>query len=221
MESCCNSACGSSQATSARYRRVLWIALVLNALMFCVEIVASHRAQSASLLADAIDFLGDAGNYAVSLFALSMGALWRARTALLKGLTMATFGLVVIGRAAWGAFGDFTPHPTTMGVVGLLALAVNVSVAVLLYKFREGDANMRSVWLCSRNDAIGNLAVIGAAVLVSLTHSAWPDLLVALIMGSLAIAAGRAVIVQARQEIAVSHTLDTPAPDGERGGMRA
>lgn len=217
MESCCNSACGPNQATSARYRRVLWIALVLNALMFSIEIVASHRAQSASLLAHAIDFLGDAGNYAVSLFALSMGALWRARTALLKGLTMGTFGLVVIGRAAWGAFGDFTPHPTTMGAIGLLALAVNVFVAVLLYKFREGDANMRSVWLCSRNDAIGNLAVIGAAVLVSLTHSAWPDLLVALIMGSLAIAAGKAVIAQARQEIAASHELDTHAPsDGRR-----
>ena len=188
--------------TSARYRRVLWVALTLNALMFAVEIIASQRAQSASLLADAVDFLGDAGNYAVSLFALSMGALWRARTALLKGITMGVFGVVVLARAGWGAFADFVPHAATMGVIGLIALAVNVSVALLLYKFREGDANMRSVWLCSRNDAIGNVAVMGAAVVVSFTNSAWPDLLVAVIMGSLALAASKSVILQARQEIA-------------------
>lgn len=204
MDSCCNNACEASQALSARYRRALWTALVLNALMFAVEVVASQRSQSASLLADAVDFLGDAGNYAVSLFALSMGALWRARTALLKGLTMGAFGLAVLGRAGWGVLGDSIPHATTMGAVGLLALAVNVSVAILLYKYREGDANMRSVWLCSRNDAIGNLAVVGAALVVTLTSSAWPDVLVAVIMGSLAVAAANSVTLQARQEIALS-----------------
>ncbi|MBB6094971.1 Co/Zn/Cd efflux system component [Povalibacter uvarum] len=188
--------------------------------MFLVEIVASHRAQSASLLADAVDFLGDAGNYAVSLFALSMGALWRARTALLKGLTMGAFGLLVLGRAAWGALSDFTPHPATMGFVGLLALAVNVLVTVLLYKYREGDANMRSVWLCSRNDAIGNLAVIAAAVSVSLTQSAWPDLLVALLMGALAIAAGKVVIVQARQEIVEVRAHDIRDRETRRDARR-
>lgn len=205
VDSCCNDACEAARPTSARYRRVLWTALVLNTLMFVVEIVASQQAQSASLLADAVDFLGDAGNYSVSLFALSMGALWRARAAMLKGITMGLFGLVVLARAGWGAFNDFVPHATTMGAIGLLALIVNVSVAVLLYKFREGDANMRSVWLCSRNDAIGNVAVIGAGVLVTLTNSAWPDLAVALVMGLLAILASKTIIAQARAEIAESH----------------
>ena len=213
MDSCCNDSCEAASPTSARYRRVLWIALVLNALMFVVEIVASQQARSASLLADAVDFLGDAGNYAVSLFALSMGALWRARTAMLKGITMGLFGVVVLARAGWGAFSDFVPHATTMGAIGFLALAVNVSVAVLLYKFREGDANMRSVWLCSRNDAIGNIAVMGAAVLVTLTSSAWPDLAVALVMGLLAILASKTVITQARAEIAENHA---PHPRVER-----
>lgn len=213
MDSCCNDACGAVRPTSARYRRVLWIALVLNSLMFVAEIVASQQAQSASLLADAVDFLGDAGNYAVSLFALSMGALWRARTAMLKGITMGLFGVVVLARAGWGAFTDFVPHASTMGAIGLLALIVNVAVAVLLYKFREGDANMRSVWLCSRNDAIGNVAVMAAAVLVTLTNSAWPDLAVALVMGFLAILASKTVIAQARAEIAKSHA---PHPSGER-----
>ena len=201
MDSCCGNACGAEATTSARYRRVLWVALVLNAAMFAVEIVASQRANSASLLADAIDFLGDAGNYAVSLFALSMGAIWRARTALLKGITMGIFGVVVLVRATWVALGDSVPHATTMGVVAFAALLVNVAVAALLYAFREGDANMRSVWLCSRNDAIGNVAVMGAAVVVTLTNSAWPDFLVAVVMGALAIIASSSVIAQARQEI--------------------
>ena len=220
VDSCCDSACEAARPTSARYRRVLWIALVLNALMFVVEIVASQQAESASLLADAVDFLGDAGNYAVSLFALSLGALWRARTAMLKGITMGLFGVVVLGRAGWGAFSDFVPHATTMGAIGLLALIVNVSVAVLLYKFREGDANMRSVWLCSRNDAIGNVAVMGAAILVTLTNSAWPDLGVALVMGLLAVLASRTVIAHARAEIAESHAPPTQVEGRSVGGAQ-
>ena len=201
MDSCCNCSNAAPTGPSAKYRRVLWIALVVNAVMFAVEFAAGQRAESASLLADAVDFLGDAANYAVSLFALSLGLLWRSRTALLKGITMGAYGIFVLARVGWGVLEGVTPHAPTMGVVGLIALAANVAVALLLYAYREGDANMRSVWLCSRNDAIGNAAVIGAAFAVSFTGSMWPDLAVALVMASLALSASRSVIRQALGEI--------------------
>ena len=201
MDSCCNCSNATPTGPSAKYRRVLWIALIVNAVMFAVEFSAGQRAESASLLADAVDFLGDAANYAVSLFALSLGLLWRARTALLKGITMGAYGIFVLARVGWGVLQGVTPHAPTMGVVGLIALAANVAVAFLLYAYREGDANMRSVWLCSRNDAIGNAAVIGAAFAVAFTGSMWPDLAVALVMASLALSASRSVIRQALGEI--------------------
>lgn len=201
MNSCCNSSCAPPQP-SPKFRRVLWIALVVNASMFVVELAAGHRAQSASLLADAVDFFGDAANYAVSLFALTLGAVWRSRTALLKGITMAGYGLLVLVRVVWGSLEGGVPHATTMGFVGLMALIANVVVAVLLFAYREGDANMRSVWLCSRNDAIGNIAVMCAALAVTLTSSQWPDLAVALVMAILAMTAGRSVIRQALGELA-------------------
>ena len=124
-----------------------------------------------------------------------------ARTALLKSFCMMGFGVFVLGRALWSVFHGVAPDAATMGAVGFLALVANVSVAWMLYAFREGDANMRSVWLCSRNDAIGNMAVMLAAVAVLATGAAWPDLLVALGMAALAIAGGWSVIQQARGEL--------------------
>lgn len=183
------------------YRRVLWIALAVNFLMFALEIGAGVRAGSVSLLADAIDFFGDGANYALSLAVLSMGLAWRSGAAMVKAASMLAFGLVVLGRAAWSAWAGVTPEPVTMGLVGLLALAANIGVTVLLYKFREGDANMRSVWLCTRNDALGNLAVMAAALGVFGTGSGWPDLAVAAIMAALALNAGWAVLAQARREM--------------------
>lgn len=188
-------------ATSPAYRRVLWIALVVNAAMFGVEVVAGISAGSVSLLADAVDFFGDAANYGLSLAVLGMGLAWRARAAWLKGLSMGAFGLFVLGRAGWSLWQGTVPEPVTMGVVGTLALAANVAVAALLYAWREGDANMRSVWLCSRNDAIGNIAVMAAALGVFGTGSAWPDLLVAAIVSALALSAAVSVVRQARGEI--------------------
>ena len=184
-----------------RYRRILWIALVANAAMFFIEISAGYRSGSLSLLADAIDFAGDAANYGVSLAVLSAALSWRARAAFLKAVCMLGFGLFVLGRAAWGLLYGTTPDPSTMGVVGLLALAVNLAVAWMLYAYREGDANMRSVWLCSRNDAWGNLAVMAAALGVVGTGSAWPDLAVAAVMAALALSGGWAVAQQARAEL--------------------
>lgn len=212
MDSCCSGDRSPEDAQqSTRYRNVLWIALLVNAVMFVVEFFAGYRAGSAALLADAVDFLGDAGNYAVSLLALSLGALWRARAALLKGVTMGVYGVAVLVRVGWGALDGVVPHAPTMGVIGAAALVANVAVAALLFAFREGDANMRSVWLCSRNDAIGNVAVIAAALVVAVTGSAWPDLIVAMIMAFLALSAARSVIMRARVEIAEARTAVAPS----------
>jgi len=193
---------GAPASADPRYRRILWVALIVNAAMFAVEVGAGLQSGSASLLADAIDFLGDAANYALSLLVLGMALTWRARAALVKGVSMLAFGVFVVGRVAWGAWHGVAPEPLTMGTIGLLALAANLGVAVLLYAYREGDANMRGVWLCTRNDALGNIAVMGAALGVFGTGSAWPDLAVAAIMAWLAIAGGTSVIRQARKELA-------------------
>jgi Co/Zn/Cd efflux system component len=187
------------------YRRVLWIALAANAVMFAVEIATGLKSGSVSLLADSIDFFGDAANCAVTLAVLSMGALWRGRAALLKAASMLGFGILVLGKTFWSMRLGLTPEPMAMGLVGVLALATNLGVAALLYAFREGDANMRSVWLCTRNDALGNIAVMLAALGVFGTGTAWPDLLVAAGMALLAISSGWSVLRQARRELA-QHT---------------
>lgn len=201
MADCCNSGCSTPAGASPRYRRILWIALLANAAMCLVEIGGSMQAQSVSLLADAIDFAGDAGNYGLSLAVLSMGLAARARVAWLKGLTMMGIGLFVLVKAGWAAISGATPEPVTMGVIAVLALAVNVAVALMLYAFREGDANMRSVWLCSRNDAIANVAVLLAAVAVAATSSRWPDLFVALVIAVLGLSSGGSVLRLARAEL--------------------
>ena len=149
-----------------------------------------------------MDFLGDAANYALSLGAIAAGGLWVSRVALLKGVAMALYGVLVLAYAAWRAWLGRPPEPLTMGVVGVLALAVNFGVATLLFRFREGDANMRSVWLCTRNDVIANLLVLVAAAGVLGTATVWPDVLVAAILATLGLTSGRTVIRQARVELA-------------------
>lgn len=208
MACTCHDSCNTENAPKSatalsdpRWRRALWIALLLNALMFFVEFAAGLRAGSVSLLADAIDFAGDAANYGLSLAVLGLALAWRSRAALVKGATMLAYGLFVLAKTGWMLAGTGVPEPVTMGVVGFLALLVNAGVAVLLYTFRNGDANMRSVWLCSRNDALSNLAVMLAALGVFGTGSAWPDGLVAAVMALLAISAGVSVIRQARAEL--------------------
>jgi Co/Zn/Cd efflux system component len=191
-----------AQDSSPRYRRILWIALIVNMLMFFVEIGAGLKSGSVSLLADSVDFFGDAANYGLALWALSLAAVWGSRVALLKGITMLLFGLAVLARAAWSAWVGDVPEAITMGMIGMLALAANLFVAALLYQYREGNANMRSVWLCTRNDALGNIAVLLAGLAVWGSGSAWPDLAVALIMAGLAIHSGIQVITHARAELA-------------------
>ncbi|WP_374669017.1 cation transporter [Ramlibacter sp.] len=191
-----------------RYRRVLWVALIVNAAMFAVEVIGSASAGSLALLADAIDFAGDALNYGVSLAVLAAALAWRARAAIAKAISMIGFGLYVLGSALWAVWNGHPPQALTMGAVGVLALVANLSVAWMLYAFREGDANMRSVWLCTRNDAIGNVAVMLAALGVFSTGHAWPDLLVASLMAALALHGGWQVLRQARGELGVPAAHD-------------
>lgn len=201
-KSCCQTPEPDAAAhNDPRWRRVLWIALTVNAAMFVVEMVAGVAADSRSLQADALDFFGDAANYAISLGVAGMALAWRARAALVKAATMLALGIWVIGYAIYGLIAGADPEPATMGMVGTLALATNVIVALMLFQFREGDANMRSVWICSRNDAIGNVAVLGAALGVFGTGDAWPDLLVASIMAGLALWGSAEVFGQARREL--------------------
>ncbi|MCU0633481.1 MAG: TonB-dependent receptor [Gemmatimonadaceae bacterium] len=195
-------------APDAPYRRILWIALLVNAGMFLVEVVAGASAGSASLQADALDFLADAANYGISLFVLAASLRVRAGAALVKGLSMGAFGAWVIVRAGWHAVTGTVPEPEVMGVVGVVALVANLAVAALLYAYRAGDANMRSVWLCTRNDAIGNVAVVLAASGVFATRRGWPDAIVALGMATLALSAAWQTVRQARAEVrdAAGHT---------------
>ena len=197
-EHCC---AAPTPSTDVSYRRVLWIALFANLAMFVVELAASVWSGSSALAADAADFLGDSANYALSLGAIAIGGAWTSRVALLKGAAMSVYGVGVLAYAAWRAWLGVPPEPVTMGVVGTLALAVNFSVAALLYRFREGDANMRSVWLCTRNDVIANLAVLVAAVGVLGTGTIWPDVAVAAMLAALGLSSGRVVIRQARAEL--------------------
>lgn len=185
------------------YRRVLWIALLANVAMFFIEVLASAWSGSSALAADAADFLGDSANYALSLGALAIGGLWVSRVALMKGGAMTVYGVAVLAYAGWRAWLGVPPEPLTMGLVGLLALTVNFSVAALLFRFREGDANMRSVWLCTRNDVIANLAVLAAAAGVFGTGTVWPDVGVAALLAILGLSSGRIVIRQARAELRV------------------
>jgi Co/Zn/Cd efflux system component len=206
--SCCHDCQPSDpHRGDARYRRVLWAVLAINAAMFAVEIGAGVAAGSASLQADALDFLGDAGNYAISLFVVGMALRYRATAALFKGATMGVFGLWVIGVTVWHAFHGTLPAAFTMGAVGLAALAANAASFALLWAYRAGDANMRSAWICTRNDVLGNLAVLLAAIGVFGTGTGWPDVIVAAIMALLALQGAVTVLRQAAAELRA-----TPAP---------
>lgn len=188
-------------AVDPRFRKALWIALFVNASMFLVELAASFGAGSVALLADSVDFFGDAANYAVTLAVLGLAATTRSKASILKAACMGAFGVFVLARAAWAAATGAVPEPMVMGAVGLLALAANVGVALMLYRHRTGDSNARSAWICSRNDAVGNVAVMLAALGVFGTGSAWPDLAVAALMAVLAISGASTVLRQARGEL--------------------
>jgi len=199
MAGCCT--IGVSAAEEPRFRRVLWVALIANATMFAVEVVAGMLSSSVSLQADALDFFGDAASYAITLAVLGLSLRARSIAALIKGATMALFGLWVIGIAVYRTFSETVPDAPIMGGIAVLALAVNVAVAVMLYRYRGGDSNTRSIWLCSRNDAIGNIAVLLAAGGVYLSATGWPDIVVAAIIASLNLSSAWQVFRHASDEL--------------------
>jgi Co/Zn/Cd efflux system component len=199
--SCCNQAADDPNRGNQGYRRVLWAVLGINAAMFAVEIAAGVAAGSASLQADALDFLGDTGNYAISLFVVGMALRYRAMAAFLKGATMGLFGVWVLGVTAWHIWHATLPHAATMGVVGVAALIANAASFGLLWAYRGGDANMRSAWVCTRNDVLGNLAVLLAALGVFGTGAGWPDVIVASIMAGLAAQGAWVVLRQSSKEL--------------------
>ncbi|WP_394154858.1 cation transporter [Loktanella salsilacus] len=200
MPCCASDNCASSAGASPRFRRVLWIALAINAGMFLAEIVAGMLAGSAALQADALDFFADAANYAISLFVLGMSLRWRAGAAWIKGVSMGLFGMWVLVTVVWHVANGSVPHAPTMGVIGTLALVANLICLFLLMAFRNGDANMRSVWICSRNDVIANVAVLLAAVGVFGTGTGWPDFIVASLMAVLALQGAAAILRDASRE---------------------
>jgi Co/Zn/Cd efflux system component len=175
--------------------------------MFAVEVIAGLIAGSVSLHADALDFLGDSFNYAISIAVLNLALTWRARAALLKGATMGVLGIWVIGEAAWLIYIGHVPEPVVMGAVGFAALLANAVVALMLYRFRDREANLRSAWICSRNDALGNLAVLLAALGVFGTSTLWPDVIVAVLMATLALQGSVSVVRQSLDELSRRHSL--------------
>ncbi len=202
---CCNHDDLKVNENNKAFKRVLWIALVLNIAMFVVEIVYGVLSHSLSLRADAIDFLGDGVNYFATLFVLSSHISTKAKVSIAKALFMLGFGLWVLVEAVMRFKSAQLPDSFTMSWVGFLALFVNALVAYLLFKYRDGDSNMQSVWLCSRNDAIGNLAVILASLGVYWWGTQWPDLVVALFMAVLAVSSAIQVIKAARNELVHGH----------------
>jgi Co/Zn/Cd efflux system component len=202
---CCPPESKQEIRPDGRYRKILWVALIVNFTMFAVEIMSGLKANSVSLLADSLDFFGDAANYGISLWVLGSVLTIRAKASIFKALSMGAFGVWILGSSVWHFVSGVIPKAETMGFIGVIALIANLGVAALLYAYREGDSNMRSVWLCTRNDALGNVAVIFAAIGVFGTAAAWPDLIVAIVMASLALQSAWTVINDARSELINFH----------------
>ncbi len=186
-------------------RRILWIVLVLNLIMFFVEGISGWLAQSNALMADALDMLGDAAIYGFSLFVIQLAPIWRTRAEILKAVIMSLFAFGVLGSAIYRVSHQAVPLATTMGIVGTLALVTNLFCAYLLLRFRDDDINMRSAWLCSRNDVLANLGVLLAAGGVAWTSSHWPDLAVGVIISGLILQSSFGIFKDARQEMKEQH----------------
>ena len=199
MSGCCGSGV-KFDGVSGDYKRRLWVVIALNAMMFIVEMSAGHLAKSQALQADALDFLGDALTYGISLAVIGASIRVRTNAALAKGVSLLIMGLWVFGSTMYRVLYVGVPEAQIMGVIGFLALLANLASVLLLVRYKDGDANVRSVWLCSRNDAIGNVAVLLAAIGVWGTASGWPDLIVAAIMAGLFLSSSIQIIKQSLKE---------------------
>ncbi|MGB0506994.1 MAG: cation transporter [Pikeienuella sp.] len=218
-----DTACGCSgnptfDGVDPAYKRVLWLVIFINAAMFFIEMSAGQLAGSQALQADALDFLGDALTYGLSLAVIGMSLKTRSAAALLKGLSLLFMGFWVFGSTAYQVLILGVPQAEIMGAIGLLALAANLASVLLLMRYKDGDANVRSVWLCSRNDAIGNVAVLIASGAVWYTASAWPDLVVAIIMAGLFLRSAQLILVQAWQEYRTGDSLGALQIQGHDNG---
>mgnify|MGYP001818751337 FL=1 len=200
MGSCCERGQPSFDGMSPDYKRRLWIVIAINATMFVIEMITGHLAGSRALQADALDFLGDTLTYGISLAVIGASLRVRATAALAKGVSLLMMGLWVLGSTVYSVFVLGVPQAHAMGIVGFLALLANLASVLLLVSYKDGDANVRSVWLCSRNDAIGNVAVMIAAIGVWGTSTGWPDLIVAGLMATLFIASAVQILAQAARE---------------------
>ncbi|MCB1972246.1 MAG: cation transporter [Geminicoccaceae bacterium] len=200
MSACCGHDHGTFDGTSPGFRRALWIVIVINAGMFLVEMTAGSLSQSQALKADALDFLADSLTYGISLMVLGKSLRVRATAALLKGSSLLLMGLWVFGSTLYRVLVPGIPDAPVMGIVGVMALLANVASVLILMRYKDGDANVRSVWLCSRNDAIGNVAVLVAAGAVTFVGHGWPDLLVATMMAGLFLWSSIQIIRQAQGE---------------------
>lgn len=200
MGACCGGHDAKFDGVSKGYRRALWAVIAINGGMFLVEMAAGAMAGSQALKADALDFLGDSLTYGISLAVIGMSLKVRATAALFKGVSLALMGLWVFASTIYQVLILGVPNAPVMGAIGFLALAANLTSVLILMKYRDGDANVRSVWLCSRNDAIGNVAVMAAAGGVALTGTAWPDLAVAGLMAGLFLWSAAQILVQAVRE---------------------
>lgn len=213
MSGCCSHN-AQFDGVSDDYKRRLWIVIALNAIMFIVEMSAGRIAHSQALQADALDFLGDSLTYGISLAVIGSAAHVRSNAALFKGISLLLMGLWVFGSTVYQVFYIGVPTAHLMGIIGVLALLANLASVAILVKYKDGDANVRSVWLCSRNDAIGNIAVVFAAFSVWGTSTGWPDLIVAGIMAGLFLSSAFQIIVQAVQERGARQERSSSGPIG-------
>ncbi|MHA1157285.1 MAG: cation transporter [Alphaproteobacteria bacterium] len=200
MGASCGHDHGQFEGMSTRYKRTLWIVIFLNAGMFVVEMTAAHMARSQALQADALDFFGDALTYGISLAVIGASVQVRTSAAFAKGISLLVMGLWVFASTAHRVLYLGVPEAEVMGVIAVLALLANVASVILLMRYRDGDANVRSVWLCSRNDAIGNVAVMFAALAVWATGTGWPDVAVAAVMAGLFLYSAFQIMSQAAAE---------------------
>ena len=199
MSGCCEDK--TFDGVSPAYKRALMAVIAINAVMFFVEMSAGLMSGSQALKADALDFAGDTATYGLSLFVIGASLKARARASLIKGASLAAIAMTVLAMTGLRVMNGAPPEAGTMGLIGLLALAANLTSVFILLRWRDGDSNVRSVWLCSRNDAIGNVGVIAAGGLVAATGAAWPDLVVAALLASLFLRSAAAITVQALGEL--------------------
>ncbi len=211
MDSCCETKAEEISALRSTHKTVLIVVLAMNAILFVVEAAAGLLANSTALLADSLDMLGDSLVYGFSLYVLWRSAVWKAKAALLKGVIMAVFGVGVVVEVIYKTISGIVPSAETMGIIGVVVLVGNGICFLLLYRHRSDDLNMRSTWLCSRNDIISNLSVLLAAIGVKVFNASWPDILVGAAIAALFLRSAFTVLRESIGELRILRSQSTAA----------